>query len=264
MRNIQTLILEDTGFIGQVARGVRDGLSYRKIATNAGHKTTMMTFVWLKTIRVLMGQLPYEELKPQMKTNVYRKAQTYSKSPSLTPDELHHLQQFITLYEQENNVAPSNTHAAPETTSPSRQDTPQQPQNTFQAQQPILSSSTVTTPITPSSPGVYVYTYSLYLDNPISPEDGRTLFKIGASHVDVHQRLAAQKNQTPVPDDMQTLRIFSCGDAIKEEQKFHRILTAAVHHHDNPRAGTEWFLTRLELIDAIAESLGLFDSFEQV
>lgn len=244
MDNIRKIILQDQGFMGDVARGVTNGLSYDKIAENASHKTTMMTFVWLKVIRTLTGKIPYDSLKPPVKKNVYHKAKQYVQSSTLTTAEREHLQTIVDTWNHENNVTPE----------PTVQQKPEPDTTQRVKPEPQTESKTA------RKPGVYVYSYNLYLENPVSFEDKRTLFKVGASEYNVESRIATQQNKTPVPDDMTVLRVFECSDAIKEEKKFHRLLTAAGHAHDTNTGGTEWFLTWLEFIDAIGESLGLINT----
>lgn len=243
MDNIRRLLLEDDKFMGQVARGMNDGKTYEMIAEEAGQTTTMMTHIFLKSIRVLTGKMQFSEVKEQSRKQAYYKARRWLKEESLDLQEQDHLKSIVSEYEGE--IPPI--------------------QKLKETSERVFSSVPHTSQSTASSSrsGVYVYSYPLYLNNHISPADGRTLYKVGASSLSIGERVESQSSKTPVPEDIQLLRAFECSDAIKEERKFHRILTAAGHHHESNHGGVEWFLTRLEMIDAIAESLGLFDAIEE-
>lgn len=239
---IRKLVTDDDGFMGSVARGLDSGLSYDKVAENAGHKTTMPTFIFLNAIKVLTGRIEYETVKKEPQKQAYYKAKKWCDRPELHHDEKEYLLSIIEKYERD-QLNTSGHSSSQKSTAPAYTPPPQPPQR--------------------QASGVYVYSYSLYLNAPVSPQDGRTLFKVGASHSNTQGRVESQQNSTPVPDDITLLRIFECSDAIKEEKKFHRILSAAGHLHQSNHGGKEWFLTSLELIDAIAETLGLFDSHNE-
>lgn len=112
--------------------------------------------------------------------------------------------------------------------------------------------------------GIYVYTLPHYYRNPVlpSPEDSladRTLMKVGKSDSDVIQRFNTQRRTTALPEDPWLLRIYSGeGDMFRTEQAIFKLLKAADHRPSVGRAsGTEWFLTSLKFLDAIAEAFGL-------
>lgn len=105
-------------------------------------------------------------------------------------------------------------------------------------------------------PGVYVYTYPQYLITELLTDDGRTLYKVGASQA-TSRRLERQRRQTEVPEDIEIIRVYPSEDCFDDEAHFHDILKHAGHHHKTTRAGTEWFRTSLPMLDAIAEALDL-------
>ena len=115
-----------------------------------------------------------------------------------------------------------------------------------------------------AQPGVYVYTLPHYLNNPMKPAESdfsndRTLFEVGMSSGDVHQRIQQQVN-TGLPEPPMLLRVYECDadEAADMESIFHRILSAFDHDPLRHRgAGKEWFMTSLVALDELADVLGL-------
>lgn len=112
--------------------------------------------------------------------------------------------------------------------------------------------------------GIYVYTLPHYFRNPVAPsgEDtlaDRTLMKVGKSDSDVIKRFNEQRRTTALPEDPWLLRIYSGdGDMYEIEQSIHGLLRAADHRPSVGRSsGTEWFLTSLRFLDALAVDKGL-------
>jgi hypothetical protein len=112
--------------------------------------------------------------------------------------------------------------------------------------------------------GIYVYTLPHYRKHPVEPAPSgdsadRTLMKVGMSDSDVVQRFNRQQRNTALPEDPDLLRIYvGDGDMLQVEQRFHRLLRAADHRQNSGRqSGTEWFLTSLKFLDAIAIDLGM-------
>lgn len=100
--------------------------------------------------------------------------------------------------------------------------------------------------------GIYVVTQSSYLR--LAEATGEPLLvKIGWSH-SIHERIG--NFQTWDPEPVQTLRIFPCKDPNFVEAKIHICLDTLGFNH-TAGGGREWFTAPLELIDAIASSLGL-------
>jgi T5orf172 domain len=113
-------------------------------------------------------------------------------------------------------------------------------------------------------PGIYVYTLPHYRKHPVEPATDeslahRTLMKVGMSDSDVIRRFRNQERNTSLPEDPELLRIYTGEtEMLPLEQRIHRLLRAADHRQNSGRAsGTEWFLTSLKFLDAIAEDLGL-------
>ena len=112
--------------------------------------------------------------------------------------------------------------------------------------------------------GIYVYTLPHYRKHPVEPAldeslAHRTLMKVGMSDSDVIRRFRHQERNTSLPEDPELLRIYTgTTDMLPLEQRMHRLLRAADHRQNTGRAsGTEWFLTSLKFLDAIAADMGL-------
>lgn len=112
--------------------------------------------------------------------------------------------------------------------------------------------------------GIYVYTLPHYRKHPVEPalEEAiadKTLMKVGMSDSDVIRRFRHQQRNTSLPEDPDLLRIYvGDGNMLEIEQRMHRLLRAADHRQNSGRqSGTEWFLTSLRFLDAIALDMGL-------
>ena len=134
-----------------------------------------------------------------------------------------------------------------------------------------------------NEPGIYVFTTPTYLayppfgwftDDP-SRQDFRYL-KTGSTTVDMSGRIHSEiRRQTGLPEPYLILAKFTgatdAADYPSIERQIHRLLNAARHgpEEDGTRrpssrgAGTEWFITRLPFVIAIAESLGLMLSMPE-
>lgn len=109
-------------------------------------------------------------------------------------------------------------------------------------------------------PGIYVYALPHYIRYPYDEESGRTLMKVGMSNRSVLQRFSQQTRTTALPEDPVLLRIYPTqGETgAASERQFHTLLEAADHERSRARTGgTEWFLTTLRFLDAIANTVGL-------
>lgn len=109
-------------------------------------------------------------------------------------------------------------------------------------------------------PGVYVYTLPHYLRHPYDEESNRTLLKVGRSDRSVIRRFREQVRTTALPEDPVLLRVYvtNSDDAQRRERQFHDLLEAADHDRSRARTGgTEWFLTSVRFLDAVADLIGL-------
>lgn len=110
--------------------------------------------------------------------------------------------------------------------------------------------------------GIYVYSFPTYLHFGTVEDQDVYWLKIGSTRNSVWQRIVEQNRQTSMPEDPKLLRIYhKPGMNIEEiEKNFHATLEAVGHERSAARrtkAGTEWFATTLEAIDAIAKLMSL-------
>ena len=121
-------------------------------------------------------------------------------------------------------------------------------------------------------PGVYVFSYSQYIQRPVLPapdEDtnDRTYMKVGMSKRDVNERIREQINRakTAIPERPVLLRNYVPEDTEEiplVESKFHEVLEGFGHRiPEEFRVGSEWFLTDLVALDSVARVLDLKTSF---
>jgi hypothetical protein len=116
--------------------------------------------------------------------------------------------------------------------------------------------------------GIYVYTLPHYYNQPLQPSEDdvladRTLMKVGKSDSDVIRRFRQQERNTALPEDPLLLRIYTSVEGKGDvERRFHLLLSAADHRRNKSRAaGSEWFLTSLKFLDALATDMGLAQYF---
>lgn len=83
--------------------------------------------------------------------------------------------------------------------------------------------------------------------------------KVGKSDSNVIRRFREQLRTTALPEDPRLLRIYVGVDGKGDvEARFHRLLMAADHRRSRGKtAGSEWFLTSLTFLDAIAQDMDL-------
>lgn len=110
--------------------------------------------------------------------------------------------------------------------------------------------------------GIYVYSFPTYLHFGTVEDQDLYWIKIGSTKNSVWQRIVEQNRQTSMPEDPKLLRIYHKVDMNIEEieKNFHTTLEAVGHERSAARrtkAGTEWFATTLEAVDAIAKLMSL-------
>lgn len=110
--------------------------------------------------------------------------------------------------------------------------------------------------------GIYVYSFPTYLHFGTVQDQDVFWLKIGSTKNSVWQRIVEQNRQTSMPEDPKLLRIYHKeGMNIDEvEKKFHHTLDRVGHERSAARrtkAGTEWFATTLDAVDALAELIDL-------
>ena len=234
---IELVLAGDSTRLGQVFVRLREGeitdadIVAAGAAANAGHASNMRS-----TIRALTrGIIPASPSRAKMAAGSARSLLASNRA-TLSPEAKHYLE---VLTERLNGVVASP--AAQE------REIEELEQSSHHLEQELESSLG----------GVYVFTYPHYFQHPYSVDPERFLLKVGMTKSDAFQRVRTQARQAGLPELPVLLRVYRSPDHDPRELegKYHQLLDAA----DHPRgpAGTEWFATRLEFLDTIAQVLGL-------
>jgi len=147
----------------------------------------------------------------------------------------------------------------------------------------VRGAEDVTSRVNTNEPGIYVFTTPTYLAYPpfgwntedVARQDFRYL-KTGSTSLDVTGRIQSEiRRQTGLPEPyliVAKFQSYQAGvDYAAMERLIHRVIGEARHgpEEDGTRrsssrgAGTEWFVTRLPFVIAIAESLDLHLTMSQ-
>lgn len=108
-------------------------------------------------------------------------------------------------------------------------------------------------------PGVYVYTYPQYREN---PTNGRFLCKIGMTNTTIKERVGRQNRQTEVPEDIEVLLVFQTAMALELEKNIHEAFKDK--RQKTKKGGTEWFWTTpQEILDLVGSKPWFVDNTYQ-
>lgn len=236
------LSIEDTR-LGEVFRLLRDGKSESEIADIYGTQTG-----WVYTYRRIIASLETGAIpvKPAFKRQLISACRSFigrhlaTFSPSVTEE----LQRRLLIMTEPSSDLPGDD--------PSFLILRQKEEKALQQ----------------AVAGIYVYTLPHYYAQPMErSEDAlladKTLMKVGKSDSDVIRRFRQQERNTALPEDPLLLRIYTSVEGKGDvERRFHLLLSAADHRRNKSRvAGTEWFLTSLKFLDALAADMGLTQYF---
>jgi hypothetical protein len=105
----------------------------------------------------------------------------------------------------------------------------------------------------PTPVAVHVFSYPFYISSPLSTADGRTLYKV-TTQAEPDVALGVHPGES-FAEEVVLLRTFPAASPEEALAIFRNILTAARHQHQDSRGEGCWFLTSLELIDAIAAAV---------
>jgi hypothetical protein len=238
------LAVDDTR-LGEVWRETQSGLSPEQIAAKLGVSTSGFVWGYLRNARAIeLGELPsaptvIRQCRGAMRSFINR------HSATLSPQVLSVLEARI----EELRQLSSN----PETL--------ELEDEKIKASAQIIESAGII--------GIYVYTLPHYFNHPIEESDDdalsdRTLMKVGKSDSDVIRRFRQQERNTALPEDPRLLRVYTgIEDKGDVEKRIHALLSAADHRRNRSRAaGTEWFLTNLKFLDALAADMQLTTFFK--
>jgi hypothetical protein len=236
------LAVEDTR-IGEVFRLLRDGKSELDIAEMYGTQTG-----WVYTYRRFITSLETGEL-PSAPTVKRQMITTYRSFISrnitaFSPDVTYELQNRLAVMSTPSSDPPGDEPAV----------------LILRKKEELALREAVT--------GIYVYTLPHYYNQPLQPSEDdvladRTLMKVGKSDADVIRRFRQQERNTALPEDPLLLRIYTSVEGKGDvERRFHLLLSAADHRRNKSRvAGSEWFLTSLKFLDALAADMALTQYF---
>ena len=231
---IAAVLEADDTVLGEVYRGVRDGLTDDEIRIARGNERVNFVWNYKRTIRALLdGSLPSAASVAGQTAARFR---TLLKTVEFTPGTAHVLRERLAILES--RAADPEAQAAEDKKAR---------EATKKAEEHAV-------------PGIYVYTLPHYLRYPYEPESGHTLLKVGHSGASVIQRFNSQRRETVLPEDSVLLRVYPTGpaDSGEIERKFLALLDAADHlRRDGRSVGREWFLTTTKFVDKIADILDL-------
>jgi hypothetical protein len=232
-QELESYLESDETRLGDVYRGLRDGLTAEEIADKVGVTTAYFVWNYSRMIdAILERDLPQA---PTVALQSARKFRTLLKS-EWSPAVRERLQTDLAILESR----ATDVDAIAEEVS------------TAQKQTEIAEEAATT--------GIYVYALPHYLRYPFDPESGRTLLKVGRSDRDVIVRMREQTRTTALPEEPVLLRIYPTDEAKTSnvESRFHKTLRAFDHGRAVERmAGREWFLTTTQALDALADLLDL-------
>lgn len=230
---IESFLAQDASVLGEVYRGLREGLHADDIAARSGTKTSNYVWNYSRIIRALLERdLP---TAPTVALQVARKFRSLLRlqwSPDVR-SQLEHDLEILTSRAADVDALVEESAAAIKNTT-------------------IAEDAAV--------PGIYVYALPHYLRYPVDPDSGRTLLKVGRSDRDVIQRMRDQTRTTALPEEPVLLRVYPAGsgDTADVEARIHKTLRAFDHGQTAARmAGREWFLTTITALDSLADLLGL-------
>lgn len=238
---LETLIINDDKLLGQIFRLKQQGILVAKelveqsTAANSGVVYNNLT--QLKAI--LEGTLPTGSTVSRH--SAYAVGRLLKNNPHITTDLKSYLLNLKILLINNSESLNAVLH--------------DQDQIDHQSEQLAKQASVIQN-------GIYVYSFPTYLHFGTIEDESISWFKIGSTKNSVWQRIVDQNRQTSMPEDPKLLRIYHKDgmniDAI--ETKFHSTLDRVGHERSSARrtkAGTEWFATSLDAIDALAELMDL-------
>lgn len=243
-KEVRAAFSVDNRRIGEVFRHLRDGKTEAEIAAIYENVYTGGIYSYRRFINYLeTGSIPTSPSVTRQVISVYRSFIEYHES-SLSPEVVSELRRRLAILEKPSDVLPDET----------------QDFLTMRRREELVLRNPVA--------GIYVYTLPHYYNQPMQPSEDdiladKTLMKVGKSDSDVIRRFRQQERNTALPEDPLLLRIYTSVEGKGDiERRFHLLLSAADHRRNKLRvAGSEWFLTSLKFLDALASDMGLTQYF---
>jgi len=238
---VKLLLESDELLLGSIFRGMQSGVTNAAdlvLETGASNRGVVYNYQKMVTA-ILEGKLPNSA---SISRNAARSISRLIKNASsMSPKTLDYL----------------NSTRAKLIENAEAEDAVQHDQESIEIQSTVLAkiASGIQTVI-------YVYSFPTYLHFGTVEDHEVFWLKIGSTKNSVWQRIVDQNRQTSMPEDPKLLRIYHKENMnIDEvEKKFHHTLERVGHERSAARrtkAGTEWFATTLEAIDALADLMEL-------
>lgn len=231
---IEQALAADASVLGEIYRGVRDGLSDDELRIQRGAESTNFVWNYKRTITALLeGDLPSA---PSVASQTAARFRKLLRTVKFSEASRQRLEQRLTVLEA--RVSDPEAQVAEE----------------------LQALAATKAAEEHAQAGVYVYTLPHYLRYPYDSERQHTLLKLGHSGSSVIQRFKTQRRETVLPEEPVLLRVYPVDDKMSAhiERTFHDLLDAADHLRRDGRAvGREWFLTTVKFLDRIAVALGL-------
>ena len=238
---IRELLAQDDLLLGSIFRVMDNGVTNAlEIAKQSGASNRGVVYNYQKMIQaILEGTLPNSA---SISRNAARSITRLVKNAQdLTPATLNYLNEIRAKLIENAEAEVAVLHD----------------QESIEAQSIALAKKASTI-----QNGIYVYSFPTYLHFGTVEDHEVYWLKIGSTKNSVWQRIVEQNRQTSMPEDPKLLRIYhKDGINIDEvEKKFHTTLDRVGHERSAARrtkAGTEWFATTLDAVDALAELIEL-------
>lgn len=238
---IESILEKDVLLLGSIFRVMQEGVTNAlEIADKSGASNRGVVYNYLKMIKAIL-----EEALPNSASVSRNAARSITRlirnTEAISPETLNYLNairsKLIENAEAENAVLHD--------------------QESIEAQSAALAKKASII-----QHGIYVYSFPTYLHFGTVEDTDVFWLKIGSTRNSVWQRIVEQNRQTSMPEDPKLLRIYhKYGMDIEViEKKFHNTLVKVGHERSaakRTKAGTEWFATTLDAVDAIAELMEL-------
>ena len=236
---IDLLLADSKGQLGQVARCLRDGKESWQEMLGAGAAANQGA---VSNLRAQISAIRGDELPtaPSIARMTLSAVRSFRKQHNdrMSPEARAHIEQLI-------------QHLEPLVTSEAGQE---------REEAELEHESEVLEKVVQAKGGVYVYSFPFFLRYPkIEDDAGRTrhYLKIGKSDRNPEVRVREQ-TKTAMPEDPVILRVYTHSTRLPGdiESQMHKMLRAAQHDRTEKGGGHEWYITTTDLTDEIAGVLG--------
>lgn len=271
---LESLLKKERGFTGFFAKEYFNGASVEEIARNYGHKSKFTEIVFKETFDCLIGLIKVDSIPVnhnQTRKHLRRIANKIKDYPTCSDELSLYLENIVNeldLKVTEAEVQSLGIENSKVITVDHNFDDIEINDVDYLNGDFVEKDGVIETEIIVNNndngnndiksndrSGVYVYSYPWYIENP--DKNGRVLLKIGASEKGVSGRIDRQKRQTEIPEDVELLRSWNHPNPFIIEERIHNVLKELGLHYKTKRNGSEWYLTHIDAVDAIAKTFNL-------